>query len=77
MVMAPSIIATTAVGITGVGITAIGVTELDKAKMKPAKLFVWALCLAAPAFAEQGPGVNRVFAGFAYYFGGVAKASFH
>jgi tetratricopeptide (TPR) repeat protein len=63
------------VGITGVGITAIGVTELDKAKMKPAKLFVCALCLAAPAFAEQGPGVNRVFAGFAYYFGGVAKAS--
>jgi lipoprotein NlpI len=45
--------------------------------MKPAKLFVCALCLSIPAFAEQVPGVpvNRVFAGFAYYFGGVAKAS--
>jgi tetratricopeptide (TPR) repeat protein len=45
--------------------------------MRPAKLFICALCLAAPAFAERVPGVpvNRVFAGFAYYFGGVAKAS--
>ena len=45
--------------------------------MNPAKLFLCALCLAAPAFAEQVPGVpvNRDFAGFAYYFGGVAKAS--
>jgi len=45
--------------------------------MNPAKLFLCALCLAAPAFAEQVPGVpvNRDFAGFAYYFGGLAKAS--
>ena len=47
--------------------------------MNPAKLFVYALCLVLPAtvFAEQAPSgpVNHGFAAFAYYFGGVAKAS--
>ena len=47
--------------------------------MKPAKLFVYTLSLVLPAtaFAEQAPSgpVNRGFAAFAYYFGGVARAS--
>src|SRR5271157_2265479 len=47
--------------------------------MKPAKLFVYTLSLVLPAtaFAEQAPSgpVKRGFAAFAYYFGGVAKAS--
>jgi hypothetical protein len=47
--------------------------------MNLAKLFVSALSVVLPAtaFAEQAPSgpLNRGFAAFAYYFGGVAKAS--
>ena len=47
--------------------------------MNLAKLFVCALSLMLPAtaFAEQAPSgpVHRGFAAFAYYFGGMAKAS--